>query len=427
MTNALKTNKISVLSRYIKWGERVILFIKTLGGFDVSIGEKTLVEESNRSYRLIKLLQYFITFKNKNLLPDTIIDNLYQDNDSPDPKNMIRGQIFRLRQVIKKLIPEESKESDYLNITFKSGYYCLEVGDKVVVDKDEFEELIIKGDQLVMTDTISASNIYSKAMDMYKGDYLGDSQYEMWLVPVRNYYRRLYLKVIFNMVELLKEKGKHEEIMIICENAIAIEPFEEALHIYLIESMLKLGKIKNAMSHFEHITEVLEKENGTKLSPGLKEIERKIQHNSNEKSNMDIVNMRDKLELSVNDGPLLCDAEYFKFLYNLHNRKRNPIDASDFISLITLNPTKKTPAANRDLIESWSDDMTKVLTKTLRKGDVFSFWNDTQILALLPDVKDNGTSSIEQRIYANLRSLNQGNPYDLKIRFVPIDANFSLS
>lgn len=410
-----------------KWGDCVILFINTLGGFDVSIGDKTLVEESNRSYRLIKLLQYFITFKNKNLLPETIIDNLYQDNDSPDPKNMIRGQIFRLRQVVKKLIPEGSKDSDYLNITFKSGYYCLEVGNKVIVDKDEFEKLILDGDQLMLTDTDVAIATYLNAVDMYKGGYLGDSQYEMWLVPVRNYYRRLFLKLIFNMAELYKEKGKHEDIMILCEKAIGIEPFEETLHIYLIESMLKLGRIKNAMSHFEYITGVLEKENGARLSPGLKEIERKIQHNFNEKSNMDIVNVKDKLELVINDGPFLCDAEYFKFLYNLHNRKRNPMDSSDFISLITLNPTKKTPAANRDLIKSWSEDMTKVLIKTLRKGDVFSFWNDTQILALLPDVKDNGTNSIEHRIHANLKNLDQSNAYSLKIKFVPIESNFSLT
>ena len=410
-----------------KWGDCVILYINTLGGFDVSIRDKTLVEESNRSYRLIKLLQYFITFKNKNLLPETIIDNLYQDNDSPDPKNMIRGQIFRLRQVIKKLMPEGAIESDYLNITFKSGYYCLEVGDKVIVDKEEFEKLILKGDQLILSDTDAAYAAYSRAIDMYKGGYLGDSQYEMWLVPVRNYYSRLFLKVIFNMAELLKEQGKHEEIMILCEKAITIEPFEESIHIYLIESMLKLGKIKNAMSHFDYITGVLEKENGIRLTPGLKEIERKIQHNYNEKSNMDVINVKDKLELTINDGPFLCDAEYFKFLYNLHNRKRNPMDSSDFISLITLNPTKKTPSANRDLIKLWSDDMTKVLIKTLRKGDVFSFWNDTQILALLPDVKDNGTNSIEQRIYSNLKDLNQSNPYDLKIRFVPIESSFSLT
>lgn len=405
----------------------MVLFINTLGGFDVSIGEKTLVEESNRSYKLIKLLQYFITFKNKNLLPETIIDNLYQDNDSPDPKNMIRGQIFRLRQVIKKLMPEDAIESDYLNITFKSGYYCLEVGEKVIVDKDEFEKLILKGDQLILSNAEAAYAAYSSAIDMYKGGYLGDSQYEMWLVPVRNYYSRLFLKIVFNMAELLKEKGKHEEIMILCEKAIGIEPFEESLHIYLIESMLKLGKIKNAMSHFDYITGVLEKENGIRITPGLKEIERKIQHNYNEKSNMDVINVKDKLELSINDGPFLCDAEYFKFLYNLHNRKRNPMDSSDFISLITLNPTKKTPSANRELIKSWSDDMTKVLIKTLRKGDVFSFWNDTQILALLPDVKDNGTNSIEHRIYSNLKDLNQSNPYDLKIRFVPIESNFSLT
>src|SRR5690554_6213522 len=103
------------------------LFINSLGVFDLKMEDKSLLKEASRSYRIFKLFQYFLTFRNKKLLPETIIDNLWQDSESFDPKNMLRAQIFRLRQAIKNLLPEDIDESKYLNISFNNGYYTLEV------------------------------------------------------------------------------------------------------------------------------------------------------------------------------------------------------------------------------------------------------------------------------------------------------------
>jgi len=117
------------------------LYIKTLGEFDMSLNGQSVMQDASRSYKLFKLLQYFLTFKNKKLLPETIIDNLWQEQESSDPKNMIRGQIFRLRQILKNILPNE----EYLNITFNNGYYILEVGSDVLIDSEEMEKLIQKG------------------------------------------------------------------------------------------------------------------------------------------------------------------------------------------------------------------------------------------------------------------------------------------
>lgn len=37
------------------------LYVSTFGNFDISIGNESLLQETNRSYRLFKLFQYFIT------------------------------------------------------------------------------------------------------------------------------------------------------------------------------------------------------------------------------------------------------------------------------------------------------------------------------------------------------------------------------
>ena len=48
--------------------------------------------------------------------------------------------------------------------------------------------------------------------------------------------------------------------------------------------------------------------------------------------------------------------------------------------------------------------MKMTLEKSLRKGDIFTFWNDTQIIILLLDSNEYGPKRIKERIFANLAS-----------------------
>lgn len=388
------------------------LLINTLGVFDLKIEDKSLLKEASRSYRIFRLFQYFLTFRDKKLLPDTIIDNLWQDSESFDPKNMLRAQIFRLRQGIKNLLPEDIDESKYLNISFNNGYYTLEVGELTIIDTDVFEQLIFKGDSISATNTYKAIEYYNEAIDLYKGYYLEENAYEIWLVPIRNYYNRLYLKTLFKLIELLKEKDEYEDIIILCEKAILIEPHEEALHIYLMEAMLKLGQIKNALSHYEYITTILSKEMRNLSSPGMKEIHRKILSYFNEKGEVTINELDKKLYEDNNEGPINCDSESFKTLFNMKKRKRKNEEEHDFIGLVTLN----CPNCVNDDYKKWADIISNTLNISLRKGDAYTFWNESQVLILLADVRENAIGKIESRIKNNLPK----NKYNMNFTFTKI-------
>ena len=397
------------------------LYITTLGEFDMSINGQSVMQDASRSYKLFKLLQYFLTFKNKKLLPETIIDNLWQDQESTDPKNMIRGQIFRLRQILKNILPSE----EYLNITFNNGYYVLEVGSEVIIDSDEMEKLIQKGNDLMLENREAAIKAYRAATNLYKGSYLYENTYEVWLVPVRSFYKRLYVKTIENLVNLCTLTDDNESIVSLCEEAISIEPYEEKLHIFMIESLLKLGKIKNALNHFEFMQVAFEKEMGITTTSAMREIQRRIQNYSTEKTDIDIRELDKKLEEKEKNGPLLCDAEYFRFLYNSHKRLRKENGQIDYITLITL----KSQEEGSDLSEKysdWSKLMTFVLDTSLRRGDIYTFWNDTQLLVLLPDVKEGSIQTVEKRVKNKYAELDRSNLIII-IKSKPIEKNTSLN
>lgn len=378
------------------------LYINSLGNFEVTDGERSLLEESTRKYKLYRLVQYFLTFRDKKLLPETIIDHLFSDIESNDPKNVLRAQIFRLRKELKEVIPEDVQESDYIGISFSNGYYLLEIGDKVVLDVDEFENLISMGDRAETLD--KAAEFYYAATNLYRGEYLAGNPYESWLVPTRNYYRRMYLKAIYRLIEILNDSQRYEHIVEICEKALIIEKYEESLHIHLIEAMLNMKQINNAKSHYEYMTSMMDKEMGVKSSSAIKGIYRKIQNFHNEKPYIDIDNIMDKLGDEESKGAFLCETEYFKSIYDIQKRRASRASEDDYILIITFDVDIHSVNHDAQYIKSWGKQMTNILKTSLRAGDVFTFWNEMQILALLHDVKDNGIQIIEQRLRSNIGS-----------------------
>lgn len=398
------------------------LHIKTLGDFDICCGNESLLEETKRSYKLYRLLQYFITFRNKKLLPEVIIENLWQDQESNDPKNMLRTQIFRLRKMIKKYLPTDADESKYFCITFANGYYCFETGELVVLDFVQFEELINQAMEKENEDVDEAIKLYEEAFYLYRGPYLSVNSYEVWLVPIRNHYRRLYIKLLLKLIELYKQKDEYNKIIELCEKAIIIEPYEESIHICLMEAMLKLGQIKSAMSHYEYISSLLSKELGVKSSPGLKEIYKKIQSYYDEQGETDLNSIKNKLEEGPVEGALFCDLDYFKFLFNVEKRRSTRNENIGYMSLITLKGDNK-DARKSDGLSKNTKVMLDVLEKTLRKGDVYTSWNDNQMIVMLTNAKKEGLKTIENRIKSYYYKVTKNYSDDISIKFTPLSSD----
>lgn len=401
------------------------LYISTFGGFDVKVENQSVLKKSSRTYKLYKLFEYFITFRNRKLLPETIMDNLRSDRESSDPKNVLRTQIFRLRQIIKTFFPDELDESDYLSINFINGYYCLETGEKATLDIDEFESLINQGDLECNNNIENAITLYENALSLYKGSYLSDNAYEVWLVPARNYYQRLYLKTLYRLIDLLNKKNDNDAVIELCEKSLLLEPYEENIHIALMEAMTKLGRAKSAIEHYDYAVNLLEKEMDIKPSAKFINSLDKIQNNVSYKKDIDFSDINKKLDFGISTGAVKCNFEYFKFLFNIQKRKALRNDECDYLSIITLIGVEDKCKAFDESSEL-SNNLTRLLMFSLRKGDIFTFWNDNQILLMLHDVRGDGTKRVEERIRNNLKNYTKISNKNLYIDFRPLVSEGSL-
>lgn len=381
--------------------------INTLGEFDIMSNGQSILQQSSRTYKLFKLFVYFLTFRNKKLSPENIIDSLLSDNESGDPKNMLRTQIFRLRRVLKSLLPEGEDESKYMSINFTNGYYCLEVGENICIDVDEFESLIKQADVEYDYNIEISVELYRKALKCYNGLYLFNNAYEVWLVPTRNYYHRLYLKTLYKLIDILKENNENDQVITLCEESLLVEPYEENIHINLMEAMLKQGQQKSALNHYEYSSELLEKELDSKPSSDFIGLLNKIQNYSTRKTDVNLVSIQDDLDENNLLGAMQCTPESFKFLFNLQKRKSIRNSENDYLCIVNLNKNKMKN----------SRDLSELFRNSLRKGDVFTFWSQNQVLILLHNAKRSGPDVIEQRIMNNINTYTKLTRNDFKMVF----------
>ncbi len=395
------------------------LYISTLGEFDIKVDGQSILRDSTRMYKIYRLFEYFLTFRNKKLLPETIIDNLLSDSESDDPKNMLRTQIFRLRKIINAFIPKNEDAEKYLCLNFINGYYSLEIGENTVIDIDEFEGFIQKGDNEKDFNVINAINNYQSAIRLYKGLYMSENAYEVWLVPTRNFYQRLYVKTLYKLIELLKKNEENDRIISLCEETLLIEPFEENIHIELMEALLRIGQSKSAMNHYEYSIDMLEKELDAKPSQRFTDFIKKIQNNTSRKNDLDISAIKKNLEDEPTAGAMYCSLEYFKFLFNIQKRKSQRNNENDYLCIMTIYRRENSYFEPVEIKNSISD-VFLTLEKSLRKGDVFTSWNENQILVMLHDVRNNGTEIIQERLTNNLKEYTRISRNEIRMIFQPL-------
>lgn len=388
--------------------------IYTLGEFDITIDDKSILDEIGSQNRLILLLKYLLAHEGKRLLPERIVENLMEDKDLKEPQNVLRTQISRLRKSF--------EEYNFYSIDFLNGYYTLNFTRNCRVDYVEFEEQISYGNDIMNESPGKAISVLKEALALYKGAFLPEIEYAEWIIPIRNRLDRIYLKGLSNLLMILKAEGLYHEIIEVCENAIEIKPYEELINKYLIEALTEVGLKRYALSHYEYYTSKLYNDLKIVPSSGIKEVYKTLlNHDDKSKNVLDLSRIDKELELNrYNKGALICEIDYFKFLYNweLRNKARRK-QGNIFLGIISLDNIGFTPLKSEEIKKGMSALMV-IVYKNLRKNDILSQWNDSQLVTLLYDISEENLYLINNRLQENFSESNINKNINLNIKFKPI-------
>lgn len=388
------------------------LRIYTLGSFVVKRGGVIISNYSPRAQRMWKLLKYIVTYGDKPIPTDTLIEVLWPDEEVVNPIKALYSLIYRLRTVLRA--SEDAPEY----ILFSHNCYSWNAKAPCFIDRAAFEALIRQA-RAPAAPEAERIDLYRRALDLYQGDYLLESAFEEWVVPQANYLKRMYTQAVGDLCALYIQNQDYAAVIGVCEKAIEIDPLDELLHIQLISALIRTQQLRQAALHYDHIVGLLDKELGIQPSPELEALYREI-HRGAQDIQADLISVqRGMREADAISRAFYCEFEIFRQLYRLEVRSMARSGVSAFLAMITVfDESHRVPDARA--LHAASGLLREVSLSSLRRGDVVSQYSKSQFIYLLPTLTAEDGEMVLQRLIAKFYKAYRGPALELTANLSPI-------
>lgn len=392
----------------------VIVKVQMLGGLNLYVDGSPLSDKSERSKQLKSLLAYLLIRRFDHVSQERLIQVLWPEENSDNPANALKNLIYRLRQLLIK--NDLLKDIECINC--KGGTYSWNNEITCTIDAEELDNLCKEAADLHQTSSVRIEK-YLKALNLYKGGFLSDFCYDEWVIPLTSYYQNIYMTCLYEAVQLLILEERYNDIVNICEQALANEPYEESIHEILLKALVKLGKKNKALEHYEYISQKFYKDLGVKLSQSIRDLHKELVKSLNNVET-DLSVIKDELqETNQFGGAFFCDYEIFKHLFRLEARTAERAGQSVFICLMTIAGSQ-TMMPTKEVLLSAMERLKEVVMKSLRKGDVFSRFSTAQYVLMLPTTSYENGEMVLNRILDNFKKAYKNPNIKVKVTLEPI-------
>ena len=219
--------------------------------------------------------------------------------------------------------------------------------------------------------------------------------------------------------EILSLQGDYTTMLSLCSKAIGIYPSEEKLHITKIRCLIKQSRLKEALSAYYTITELLLNEWGVEPSDTLRELYQDIAAGY-EGAQVPLNQIRDEIaEETKKDGAYYCPLMSFIDSYHFILRVIERSGQSVFLVLCDLVDTKGKVLQPGEALTNAISSLTEAIRQSLRRGDLYTRYSAAQYLVLLVGTNIENCTPISNRIAANFKKLLKGRGMHLKCSVLP--------
>ena len=390
------------------------LRIRTLGEFSLQFGQSVVSDSANRSRKVWTLLSYLILHPKQITSQQNLIELLWGD-DSANPENALRITIHRTRNILDDLF----ENAGHTLILQKEGGYVWNSDFPIALDCTRFEELC----QPSVTDKDQLIAEGLEALSLYQGEFLPKQSNEIWAIPLCTHFHNRFLQITQDVSALLAEKGRHEEAIAICRNAVASEPYHEQLHQRLMQLLAAVNKNREAAEVYQTLSKRLFDDFGIRPSEETREIYRTCAHSLEDHTlPMDEI-IENLQEHEAPPGAMQCDYDYFKILCYAESRAMERSGSVTHIALFSLNITPDKPLTNRS-IHRIMEQLGQQLRLNLRRGDVISRCSISQFIVMLPKANYENSGMVCRRILGAFRRAHPNVTATINYMIQPLTPSF---
>jgi DNA-binding SARP family transcriptional activator len=391
------------------------LIINMFGVFSMTYGTHTVNDKSNRSKKVWTLLEYLITFRDKEISQNDLIELLWPDEDADNPANALKTLLYRVRAVIEELQFHNGKNI----IIYRRGTYAWNNELPILVDTEEFERLTAQAASC--EDETERLRCLTSALSLYKGDFLPNAADELWSVPISTYYHSKYIKHVHEAISCFMEQARYDAVISVCRHAVLIDPYDEQLHHALIQALVATGAQQAAMQHYDYVTDLFFSQFGVTPSEGLTALYKEIVKTNNA-TELDLSIIKEGLrESMLRPGAFFCEYEVFKDIYRLEARVAARTGQVTYICLITLaEPLGK--ALSPKTVSGCMERLKETIDLSLRRGDVYTRYSVSQYLIMLQSASYEKSDMVMKRILRNYKKAFPKSKADLHYKLLPLDS-----
>lgn len=349
--------------------------INLFGGFEVFADGKPALEQLRQSRKTGLFLEYLILRRGRPVPHEELLEALWSDRESRNPATALRTLLHRYRRLVES---EGLAALEHSVLTTRGFYQWNAALECCTVDVYAFEKLAQEARQLPAGDEARIP-LYRRMVELYRGPLLLSAA-QSWIVPRSVYYHELYTECVYGLIDLLKARGDFDGIVSLCRQAMETEQFDERLQFERMMALSQSGRGTEALSQYRSVNEQRGVDLGVTPSEEIRSAYDTVLL-AERNAETEIEALRLALD-RAGSGAYECEYPVFQGIYQLQRRLSERSATAVFLCLITLTCTGEEAGSAQP--EAQMQRLHESVASGLRRGDVFSQYGASQIVALLP-------------------------------------------
>lgn len=375
------------------------LWVKMLGGFSAGYEDEVLTFGRQRDSKFRQLFQILMTRPGQGFSKREIARSLYGHEEVEDSNASLNNTIFRLR---KYLETSPLPSGDYLILS--GGVLCFD--GVIEVDSDVWNFERAAWDFEKEQDGERKAELCRKACGLYRGEFLPYLSNEQWVIEKSCSYQKLYFRMLKYLLHHLKKESDYQTMESVSTRAAELYPCE-GWELWRIESLIALGRRKEAEEIYEKTASYVQKTGGFLSKKGQEQFRKiGVRMRQTEGTEEDI--SKCLMESVPGQGAYGCTLPGFSDCFRMLKRAAARGGKCFSLILCTILDAGGHAVNDQEYCERQEKRLCASFRKNLRRGDIYTKYSENQYLLLCIGVERENVAEIGARIDMDFRKRCSG-------------------
>lgn len=353
----------------------LLLHVRMFGKFELEYKGELIDLRFGQTTKVMQILQILL-YKFPRGVPTTaLLEYLFEYDEVLNPRNNLKVSISQLR----RRLTESPVPGDRF-IQFQNGSYRWDADVDIQVDAHEFERLVKMGNDSYNEE--EKADYYERALELYRGDFLSELTGVDWSAKLNTYYWNTCSDVVRALAKIKMSHQDYQGAFDLLQRTFKQHPAEE-WQILKIECAMKLEQWDLAKDIYEETVGILSKDFAVPPSQTLLDqyetISKKTEHAFSTLDSL-MENVRENQPIG---GAYYCAFPGFIDACRIISRNMGRSGISCYLMMCYLGDRNGKPVSNTDRLVLASGRLFTSIQSSLRRGDAFTQYNNSQFLIFL--------------------------------------------